>query len=106
MRSSLYYVTLAAFLSPQLVSARPQSQWKDVTESDSSDVVRAAVAFHQPRLAEAEDLLMSISDPTSDKFGQYLNTEEVVCYMSFESHYLQSNSFTANLFRSQRGFAK
>lgn len=80
MRSGLYYVTFVAFLGPQLALARPQSQWKDVTESDSSEVVRAAVAFHQPKLAEAEDLLMSISDPNSDKFGQYLDKEEVVCY--------------------------
>ncbi|KAM0245886.1 hypothetical protein ACHAP5_005036 [Fusarium lateritium] len=77
MRSGLYCVAFVAFLSPQLAFARPQSQWKDVTESDSSDVVRAAVAFHQPKLAEAEDLLLSISDPTSDKFGHYLNHEEV-----------------------------
>ncbi|KAF4990835.1 hypothetical protein FGRMN_8216 [Fusarium graminum] len=61
------------------VFARPQSQW---AESDGREVVRAAVAFHQPKLAEAESLLMAISDPTSDKFGQYLGHNEVQSFFA------------------------
>ncbi|KAJ4268919.1 hypothetical protein NW762_002990 [Fusarium torreyae] len=73
MYSRLLCATFVAFLSSQCVSARPQPQWQVVAEADSADIVRAAVAFHQPRIREAEDLLMSISDPTSDTFGQYLD---------------------------------
>jgi tripeptidyl-peptidase I len=73
------YATLVALLSAQIVSALPQSQWKAVSEDE---VVRAAVAFHQPKLAEAESLLMDISDPSSDKFGQYLDRKEVVRFSS------------------------
>ncbi|KAF4501947.1 Tripeptidyl-peptidase I precursor [Fusarium agapanthi] len=68
------YATLVALLTAQIVSALPQSQWKAVS---GDEVVRAAVAFHQPRLAEAEALLMDISDPSSDKFGHYLELREV-----------------------------
>ncbi|EXL91555.1 hypothetical protein FOIG_15306 [Fusarium odoratissimum NRRL 54006] len=68
------YTAFVALLSAQIVGALPQSQWKAVS---GDEVVRAAVAFHQPKLAEAEALLMDISDPSSEKFGHYLELREV-----------------------------
>ncbi|XEV07198.1 hypothetical protein FSHL1_012485 [Fusarium sambucinum] len=73
------YTALVALLSAQIVSALPQSQWKVVS---GDEVVRAAVAFHQPKLAEAEALLVDISDPESDKFGQHLDLREVQDYFT------------------------
>ncbi|KAF4335790.1 tripeptidyl-peptidase I precursor [Fusarium beomiforme] len=72
-----YYTAFVALLSAQFVNALPHSQWKAVFDSD---VVRAAVAFHQPKLAEAEALLMDISDPTSSKFGQYLDRKDIQAF--------------------------
>ncbi len=69
------YATVVALLGAQIASALPQSQWKALS---GDEVVRAAVAFHQPKLAEAEALLMDISDPNSEKFGHYLELREVV----------------------------
>ncbi|KAI7760778.1 hypothetical protein ACKAV7_003508 [Fusarium commune] len=68
------YAAFVALLSAQIVSALPQSEWKAVS---ADEVVRAAVAFHQPKIAEAEALLMDISDPSSEKFGHYLELREV-----------------------------
>lgn len=87
MRGGLYYATFVACLITAPVFARPQSQWEVVAKSRGSDIVRAAVAFQQPKLAEAESLLMAISDPTSDKFGQYLDHKQVVGSVTrFQSH--------------------
>ncbi|KAM0231221.1 hypothetical protein ACHAPO_008599 [Fusarium lateritium] len=71
------YAAFVALLSAQIVNALPQSQWKAVS---GDEMVRAAVAFHQPKLAEAEALLADISDPSSDKFGQHLDLREVQDY--------------------------
>ncbi|KAJ3549709.1 hypothetical protein NM208_g376 [Fusarium decemcellulare] len=77
MRGQYLCATLVAALSSQLASARPHSEWKAVPESEAPDVVRAAVAFHQSRIPEAESLLLDISNPASDKFGQYLDNQAV-----------------------------
>lgn len=79
------YAVFVALLSVQIVHALPQSQWKAVS---GDEVVRAAVAFHQPKLAEAEALLMDISDPNSEKFGHYLELREVVRSYSIFSQLL------------------
>ncbi|KAF4446831.1 hypothetical protein F53441_9535 [Fusarium austroafricanum] len=76
------YATFVAFLSAKLVSALPQSQWQVVAKGDSAEMVRAAVAFHQPKIAEAEALLMSISDPSSDNFGQYLDHKSLQSFFA------------------------
>ncbi|KAH6616788.1 peptidase S8/S53 domain-containing protein [Boeremia exigua] len=42
-----------------------------------NEVVHMTVAFHQSRLAEAESLLLQVSDPKSSNFGQYLTRDEL-----------------------------
>lgn len=78
MRIPYLCASYAALLSSQLAFAHPQPEWKPVSQADGSDIVRGAIAIHQPQLAEAESMLMSISDPASDRFGQYLDSRAVV----------------------------
>ncbi|KAH7175335.1 peptidase S8/S53 domain-containing protein [Dactylonectria macrodidyma] len=77
MRSDSLCATVVAFLSSQLAFAHPQPEWKAAPQADILEVVRATIAFHQPRVAEAESMLMQISDPASDTFGQYLDSRAV-----------------------------
>jgi hypothetical protein len=88
------YSAFVALLSAQIVRALPQSQWKAVS---GDEVVRAAVAFHQPKLAEAEALLMDISDPSSEKFGHYLELREVVRSSSICSRVARFDKHIARL---------
>lgn len=88
------YSAFVALLSAQIVRALPQSQWKAVS---GDEVVRAAVAFHQPKLAEAEALLMDISDPSSEKFGHYLELREVVRSSSICSRVARFDKLIARL---------
>ncbi|KJY01663.1 protease S8 tripeptidyl peptidase I like protein [Zymoseptoria brevis] len=68
--SSLYLASLARS-SPAL------PQRGDFAPADGSAIVRAAVAFHQPRLQEAEAILNDISDPASERFGNYLDSKQL-----------------------------
>ncbi|KAI1846330.1 hypothetical protein JX266_007535 [Neoarthrinium moseri] len=64
-----------ALLGAQSALASPQPESPAVGPADPSTVVHASVIFHQPRLEEAETLLLEISNPQSDKFGQYLDRQ-------------------------------
>ncbi|KAH7141452.1 peptidase S8/S53 domain-containing protein [Dactylonectria estremocensis] len=77
MHGNYLCASLVSLLGSQLTFAHPQSEWKDVSQADGLDIVWGLVAFHQPRVEEAESMLMSISDPSSDRFGQYLNNRAV-----------------------------
>lgn len=68
---TLSYILLS---QSSLATAQPQ----ELSPVDGSLVVRAAVAFHQPRLQEAEELLNEISDPESERFGSYLDARQLV----------------------------
>ncbi|KAH6999723.1 peptidase S8/S53 domain-containing protein [Ilyonectria destructans] len=82
MRIPYLCASYAALLSSQLAFAHPQPEWKPVSQVDGSDIVRGAIAIHQPQLAEAESMLMSISDPASDRFGQYLDSRAVEAFFA------------------------
>ncbi|KAH6951226.1 peptidase S8/S53 domain-containing protein [Ilyonectria sp. MPI-CAGE-AT-0026] len=82
MRIPYLCASYVALLSSQLAFAHPQPEWKPVPQADGSDIVRGAIAFHQPRVTEAESMLMSISDPTSSRFGQYLDSSAVEAFFA------------------------
>lgn len=70
--------TLFAFLGWQVASAHADLKWSTVAPADGSEVVTTTVVFHQPRMEVAQAILMDISNPASDKFGQYLDKQAVV----------------------------
>ncbi|GAO18517.1 uncharacterized protein UV8b_06627 [Ustilaginoidea virens] len=65
-----------ALVSWPVVLAYPTERERD-GPVDGAAKVRAAVVFHQPRVQEAQDLLMDISNPTSARFGQHLDKEGI-----------------------------
>lgn len=75
---SKFKVLCAIYISLFSQSSLATSQHQELEPVDGSAVVRAAVAFHQPRLQEAEALLNEISDPNSKQFGSYLDAKQLV----------------------------
>ncbi|KAK9420506.1 putative Peptidase S8/S53 domain-containing protein [Seiridium unicorne] len=64
-----------AFVHSQGSVAQPQPEWEVISRPEGSTEVRATVVFHQPRMEEAQSLLMDISNPASTNFGQFLDRE-------------------------------
>ena len=76
LRSLVCIVTVLSGLTS--ASDLGSREWAVVAGDRGDEVVYMTVAFHQPRLAEAERLLLKVSDPRSPRFGQYLSRDELV----------------------------
>lgn len=78
MSSLIQALGLLALITSVAASSGTGNAWNKVARAVGDEIVLTTVALHQPNLDHAERLLAEISDPQSDKFGNYLDEEAMV----------------------------